>query len=51
MRFAFKTANEHNSWAEILSVLKEADGIDVFETGWLFDHFFPIRSRPEARSI
>jgi alkanesulfonate monooxygenase SsuD/methylene tetrahydromethanopterin reductase-like flavin-dependent oxidoreductase (luciferase family) len=46
MRFAFKTANEHNGWAEILSVCKEADSIDLFEAGWLFDHFYPIRPRP-----
>ena len=51
MRFAFKTANEHNSWAEILSVWKEADGIELFEAGWLFDHFYPIRSRPGAPDL
>ena len=31
MRFAFKTANEHNSWAEIRSVWVEADGIDLYD--------------------
>jgi alkanesulfonate monooxygenase SsuD/methylene tetrahydromethanopterin reductase-like flavin-dependent oxidoreductase (luciferase family) len=50
MRFAFKTANEHNSWDEILSVSREADGIDLFETGWLFDHFYPIRPDPPGRA-
>ncbi len=44
MRFAFKTANQYSEWAEILAVWKEADGIDLFESGWLFDHFYPIRS-------
>lgn len=51
MRFAFKTANEHNSWAEILSVWREADSMDSFEAGWLFDHFYPIRSRPGATDV
>jgi F420-dependent oxidoreductase-like protein len=51
MRFAFKTANEHNSWAEILSVWKEADSIDLFEAGWLFDHFYPIRSHQGADAL
>ena len=51
MGFAFKTANEHNKWSEIFAVWKEADGIDLFEDGWLFDHFCPIRSRPEAPDL
>lgn len=42
MRFAFKTANQSTTWADILSVWTEADGIDLFESGWLFDHFYPI---------
>jgi hypothetical protein len=26
----------------MLAVWTEADGIDVFESGWTFDHFYPI---------
>jgi F420-dependent oxidoreductase-like protein len=44
MRFAFKTANQYSTWADILAVWKEADGIELFESGWLFDHFYPINS-------
>ncbi|MCI2416567.1 LLM class F420-dependent oxidoreductase [Saccharopolyspora sp. K220] len=44
MRFAFKTANHLTSWGEILDVWKEADRIELFESGWLFDHFYPIGS-------
>jgi F420-dependent oxidoreductase-like protein len=44
MRFAFKTANQYSTWAEILAVWKEADAIELFESGWLFDHFYPIDS-------
>jgi F420-dependent oxidoreductase-like protein len=44
MRFAFKTANQYSTWSEILDVWKEADGLDIFESGWLFDHFYPITS-------
>ncbi|MGP4018883.1 LLM class F420-dependent oxidoreductase [Saccharopolyspora sp. 5N708] len=44
MRFAFKTANHYTSWGEVLDVWKEADRIEVFESGWLFDHFYPIAS-------
>ncbi len=44
MRFAFKTANQYNAWADILDVWREADRIELFESGWLFDHFYPITS-------
>lgn len=42
MRFAFKTSPQHTTWPQMLAVWKEADGIDVFESGWTFDHFYPI---------
>ena len=44
MRFAFKTAPQHTTWADMLAVWKEADDIDIFESGWTFDHFYPIFS-------
>ncbi len=42
MRFAFKTSPQHTTWQAILPVWQEADGIELFESGWLFDHFYPI---------
>ena len=42
MRFAFKTATQSTTWAEILAVWTEADQIELFESGWIFDHFYPI---------
>jgi F420-dependent oxidoreductase-like protein len=44
MRFAFKTANQGTTWTEILALWQEADRIELFESGWLFDHFYPIWS-------
>jgi F420-dependent oxidoreductase-like protein len=44
MRFAFKTANQNTTWAEILPVWQAADELELFESGWLFDHFYPIQS-------
>ncbi|MGD0595120.1 MAG: LLM class F420-dependent oxidoreductase [Acidimicrobiales bacterium] len=44
MRFAFKTAPQHTSWADMLAVWTAADDIEVFESGWTFDHFYPIFS-------
>ncbi len=42
MRFAFKTANQNTTWSDVLAVWQEADGIEIFESGWNFDHFYPI---------
>jgi F420-dependent oxidoreductase-like protein len=43
MRFAFKTSQQHTTWQDMLSVWKEADQIELFESGWVFDHFYPIQ--------
>ncbi len=44
MRFAFKTAPQHTTWAAMLDVWRAADDIELFESGWTFDHFYPIFS-------
>jgi F420-dependent oxidoreductase-like protein len=44
MRFAFKTAPMHTTWADMLAVWRAADDIEIFESGWTFDHFYPIYS-------
>jgi alkanesulfonate monooxygenase SsuD/methylene tetrahydromethanopterin reductase-like flavin-dependent oxidoreductase (luciferase family) len=46
MRFAFKTAPQHTTWPDMLAVWKEADDIEIFESGWTFDYFYPIFSDP-----
>ncbi|OBY33277.1 LLM class F420-dependent oxidoreductase [Mycolicibacter kumamotonensis] len=42
MRFAFKTSPQNTTWADMLAVWQAADDIDVYESGWTFDHFYPI---------
>ena len=42
MRFAIKTAPQHTTWADMLDVWRAADDIDIFESAWNFDHFYPI---------
>jgi alkanesulfonate monooxygenase SsuD/methylene tetrahydromethanopterin reductase-like flavin-dependent oxidoreductase (luciferase family) len=44
MRFAIKTAPQHTSWSDMLAVWQRADEIDIFESAWNFDHFYPIFS-------
>ena len=42
MRFGIKTVPEHTSWGDMLDVWRAADKIELFETAWNFDHFYPI---------
>jgi F420-dependent oxidoreductase-like protein len=44
MRFAIKTAPQHTTWRDMLAVWHAADDIELFESGWTFDHFYPIFS-------
>jgi F420-dependent oxidoreductase-like protein len=44
MRFAFKTSPQDTTWAEMLAVWREGDDIELFESAWTFDHFYPIFS-------
>jgi F420-dependent oxidoreductase-like protein len=42
MRFAFKTSPQNATWDAMLAVWRAADDIELFESGWTFDHFYPI---------
>lgn len=42
MRFGIKTSPQYTTWADMLAVWREADDIDLFESAWNFDHFYPI---------
>jgi F420-dependent oxidoreductase-like protein len=46
VRFAFKTSPQNTTWAEMLPIWQLADDIEVYESGWTFDHFYPIFSDP-----
>ena len=46
MRFAVKTAPQLTTWSDMLAVWQAADGIDLFESAWNFDHFEPILGKP-----
>src|ERR1019366_1216217 len=44
MRFAIKTAPQNTNWDDMLAVWRAADDIELFESAWTFDHFYPIFS-------
>jgi F420-dependent oxidoreductase-like protein len=42
MRFAIKSRPEHQTWAEMRAVWLAADQIEIFESAWNWDHFYPL---------
>ncbi len=46
MRFAFSTAPQMCTWKEMLDVWTAAEDVELFESGWTFDHFEPIMGSP-----
>jgi F420-dependent oxidoreductase-like protein len=43
LSFGIKTAPQHTTYEAMRDVWQEADGLEVFEHAWLFDHFNPIQ--------
>lgn len=41
-RHAIKTPPHHAPWADFLDVWRAADEMDVFESAWNWDHFYPL---------
>jgi F420-dependent oxidoreductase-like protein len=44
VRYGIKTVPQHTSWGDMLAVWKAADDVELFESAWNFDHFYPIFS-------
>jgi F420-dependent oxidoreductase-like protein len=42
MRFAISTSPQRCTWEWLLEVWQRADEIELFESGWTFDHFYPL---------
>jgi F420-dependent oxidoreductase-like protein len=42
MRFAIKSRPEHQSWAQMREVWLAADQVEIFESAWNWDHFYPL---------
>ncbi len=41
-RHAIKTPPHHATWQQFLDTWVEADGIEIFESAWNWDHFYPL---------
>jgi F420-dependent oxidoreductase-like protein len=44
MRYAIKTSPQETTFEAMKAVWQEADRIDLFDSAWNFDHFYPIFS-------
>lgn len=42
MKISFKTSQQETTWASLAEIWRLADDIDVYQGGWLFDHFYPL---------
>jgi F420-dependent oxidoreductase-like protein len=42
MRYAFATSPQRTTWDWLLEVWRIADELPAFESGWTFDHLYPI---------
>ena len=42
MKVSFKTSQQETTWDEVAAIWQLADDIEVYEGGWLFDHFYPL---------
>ena len=42
MRFGVSTSPQRCTWDWLLEVWQRCDDIELFESGWTFDHFYPL---------
>ncbi|HEX6222697.1 MAG TPA: TIGR03560 family F420-dependent LLM class oxidoreductase [Acidimicrobiia bacterium] len=50
-RYGIKTPNHQTAWDNMLEIWREADGIELFESAWNWDHLYPLRSDPHGTSL
>lgn len=46
MRFAFSTSPQRTTWEWMREVWHTADELPLFESGWTFDHLYPLYGDP-----
>jgi F420-dependent oxidoreductase-like protein len=46
LRFGIKTAPQWTTYADMLTLWREADDLPIFEHAWAFDHFMPLGGDP-----
>jgi len=46
--YAVKTPPQHGTWQEFLDVWRAVDDVDLFESAWTMDHFYPLTPPAEG---
>ena len=49
--YGIKTPPQHGPWADFLDVWRAADDIEVFESAWTMDHFYPLSPPLESWAV
>ncbi|MDP8957886.1 MAG: LLM class F420-dependent oxidoreductase [Actinomycetota bacterium] len=48
MRISFKTSPFGTDWPSLRAMWREANGIEAYDGGWTFDHFYPLAGDPSG---
>jgi F420-dependent oxidoreductase-like protein len=48
MKYGIKTNPHHTTWDRMLATWQKTDETDLFDSAWVFDHFYPIFGDPEG---
>ena len=48
MKFGIKTPPQHCNWQQMLAVWQATDQVDIFDSCWNFDHFYPLVGDPNG---
>jgi F420-dependent oxidoreductase-like protein len=48
MRFALATTQEHTTWDVLVRLWEAADTVDLWESAWTGDHFYPFLGDPNG---
>jgi F420-dependent oxidoreductase-like protein len=48
MKYGIKTNPHHTTWDRMLGTWQKTDETDLFDSAWVFDHFYPIFGDPKG---
>ncbi len=48
MKISFKTSQQETTFDDLAAIWRLADEVEVYQGGWLFDHFYPLRTDPSV---
>jgi F420-dependent oxidoreductase-like protein len=49
VRFAFKTFQHSTTWGDLIDTWRAGDEMEIFESGWIFDHYYRVFPGPDGQ--